>query len=140
MKLGFNSIFYRTLKLNRYVSNVYNNETNMAVVVAPALYVAMKRNTPMLARVATEIRGYHLVNRAPIKEARWEDINESILRPFYEITGVAKGDHASGKDMVCDGRGISNKSATVKKGAIGVSSYRLTKVCSSKTPGCTKAI
>jgi hypothetical protein len=118
------------------VSNIIKREMS-----AKALHTGMMANARMLSRVATEIQGYHLVNRAPIKEARWEDINESILRPFHTITGVAKGDHTSGKDMVCDGYGISNKSAMVnKKGMIAVSSYRLTKVCSSKTPGCTKAI
>ena len=84
----------------------------------------------ILTRAKTEIKGYHLLNESPIKESRWEDINVAILSPFCRITDVAKGDHTSGKDIVCNGHGISNKSAMVsKKGIVSISSYRLTKVC-----------
>ena len=127
--------FSHMQKLNR-ICNIFNIFT-----MSQPLYTVLRAVPAIIARANTEIRGYHLVNEAPIKESRWEDINVSILSPFCRITDVAKGDHASGKDIVCNGHGISNKSAMVsKKGIVSISSYRLTKVCSAKTPGDTKAI
>ena len=96
----------------------------------------IKGNPKIINRFKTELQGYHCVNTSPLKESRWEDVNESILTPYFAITDVAKGDHRSGKDMVCNGVGLSNKSSICdKKGMVNISSYRLGGVCSDKDPG-----
>lgn len=109
--------------------------------MAKSLCETFKSMKGLMDRAETEIKGYHLVNETPIKETRWEDINESIVSPYCEISDVAKGNHKSGKDHSCMGFGISNKSTTVsKKGIVNVSSYRLSSVCSDKKPGDIKCI
>jgi hypothetical protein len=84
----------------------------------------------------SEIRGYHSINRTPIKESVWEDFNYNIVSKVCDVTNEANGNHLSGADMCFNGQGISMKSAKIEKdNSIKISSYRLTKVCSDRTPG-----
>jgi len=84
----------------------------------------------------SEIRGYHSINRTPIKESVWEDFNYNIVSKVCTVTNAANGNHLSGSDMCFNEQGISMKSAKIEKdNSINISSYRLTKVCSDRTPG-----
>ena len=84
----------------------------------------------------SEIRGYHSINRTPIKESVWEDFNYNIVSKVCDVTNEANGNHLSGADMCFNGQGISMKSAKIEKdNSINISSYRLTKVCSDRKPG-----
>uniref|UniRef100_A0A6C0KIN3 Uncharacterized protein n=1 Tax=viral metagenome TaxID=1070528 RepID=A0A6C0KIN3_9ZZZZ len=85
-----------------------------------------------------EIMGYHIINDAPIKEAVWEEINKNIVKDVCEISDEAQGNHLSGKDNKFNNWNISNKTAKMNKNKIDISSYRLTKVCSNKSPGIPK--
>lgn len=81
------------------------------------------------------IKGYHMINVTPIKETVWEEINCDILRWCCSITDEANGNHMSGKDNRFDEFNISNKSTKQNGSIINLSSYRLTSVCSDKSPG-----
>jgi len=84
------------------------------------------------------VKGYHLINNDPIKEAPWEEINAIVLDASgYDIISQSNGSHKSGKDLSCILGGLSNKSTKYKNGnnAFSISSYRLTSVCSDKTHG-----
>jgi len=91
------------------------------------------------------IRGYHLVNEEPMKEAPWEAINATILGASgLPVQSQARGSHKSGADIQCEklGGGLSNKSAQYQshRKSFKVSSYRLTGVCSDKCPGKSEDI
>ena len=83
--------------------------------------------------LAKTVRGYHLVNGSPIKEAVWEGILASSL----SVSGIEyswnNGGHQSGRDIsVVDGvrrLGVSCKSCKDKKTGkhLTLSSYRMTK-------------
>lgn len=84
------------------------------------------------------VKGYHLLNSEPIKEAVWEDINVQILEAAgCSIASQARGSHRSGADISCSLGDFSNKSAKydVSGSSFQISSYRLTAVCSDKQPG-----
>jgi hypothetical protein len=84
------------------------------------------------------VKGYHLVNSSPIKESVWEDINAVVLNESgFSITSQSSGSHKSGADLSCSLGNFSNKSSKYEnsKTCFGISSYRLTKVCSEKNPG-----
>lgn len=90
------------------------------------------------------VRGYHFINDDPIKETPWEDINAQILTASgIIINSQSNGSHKSGADLSCSLGDLSNKSTqyeTGEKNSFGVSSYRLTTVCSDKTPGESRDI
>jgi len=85
------------------------------------------------------VSGYHLLNNDPIKEAVWEDINRIVLEHSgCPVQSQSCGSHAPGADLTCSLGRFSNKSTKwsgVKKGTFDISSYRLTSVCSDKSPG-----
>jgi hypothetical protein len=84
------------------------------------------------------VKGYHLVNDAPIKESLWEDINAIVLNASdCPVDSQSDGSHKSGGDLNCSLGILSNKSTIYGNGknSFSVSSYRLTTVCSDKTPG-----
>ncbi len=94
------------------------------------------RNDVITSAFNSEIRGYHSINRTPIKESVWEDFNYNIVKNVCTVTNAANGNHLSGADMCFNEQGISMKSAKIEKdNSINISSYRLTKVCSDRTPG-----
>ena len=98
------------------------------------IYLKLKRNN--VSKVfSNEFNGYHLICKAPVKEALWEEINKNIVSTFCNVSDEAKGNHKSGKDMQFDKYGISIKSSKIERGKISISSYRLTTICSDKNPG-----
>lgn len=94
--------------------------------------------TAALAGAAPDhFRGYHLLMDEPVKEAVWEAVNRDILnKAGCPVTSTADGSHTSGADIQCSLGALSNKSVKYEKGgAIAISSYRLTTVCSDAAPG-----
>jgi len=81
------------------------------------------------------IGGYHMINKTPIKEGVWEEVNCDIVRKVCDITDEANGNHASGKDNRFDNKNFSNKSAKTDGTNVSISSYRLTGVCNDKDNG-----
>ena len=78
------------------------------------------------------------MNDAPIKETTWEDINAQVLSASgCIINSQSNGSHKPGADLSCSLGAFSNKSTQYETGnnSFEVSSYRLTTVCSDKTPG-----
>lgn len=101
----------------------------------------------VLANLATNftkcVKGYHLINDDPIKEARWEDINAIILNASgCAVNSQSDGSHRSGADLNCSLGSFSNKSTQLEKGdkSFTLSSYRLTTVCSDKDAGNIESI
>jgi len=89
------------------------------------------------------IKGYHMLNGDPIKEAVWEQINSQIFKHSgIQVIGQACGSHSPGCDIETDKGKFSNKSAKYdKKGAeFSISSYRLTAVTSAESPGTPEEI
>jgi len=86
------------------------------------------------------ITGYHMINKPPIKEAVWEDINNKIVQNVVDITDEANGNHKSGEDVKYDKKSISNKTTKINNNKLAISSYRLTNVCSAKSYGIEKDI
>ncbi len=90
------------------------------------------------ANFAKCVKGYHLINDDPIKETPWEDINAIVLDASdCAVHSQSNGSHKSGGDLSCALGGFSNKSTQYETGnnSFKISSYRLTTVCSDKTPG-----
>ena len=84
------------------------------------------------------VKGYHLVNDDPIKETPWEDINAIILNASgCDVHSQSNGSHKSGGDLSSSLGTFSDKSTQYGAGneSFKISSYRLTTVCSDKTPG-----
>lgn len=89
------------------------------------------------------VRGYHLINNSPIKEAVWEDINSTVfMRSGIEVFSKSDGSHLSGMDINSALGRISNKSAKYSSGKthFDISSYRLTTVCSENSCGSVEEI
>ena len=81
------------------------------------------------------INGYHIINKTPIKETVWEEVNCDIVRDVCNISDEANGNHVSGKDNRFDNCNVSNKSAKTDKDKVSISSYRLSSVCDSANNG-----
>jgi hypothetical protein len=84
------------------------------------------------------VKGYHLINDDPIKETPWEDINAQVLSTSgCSIDAQSNGSHKPGADLLCSLGALSNKSTQYESNnkSFKLSSYRLTTVCSDKTPG-----
>lgn len=84
-----------------------------------------------LKHMIKTIRGYHLVNSSPIKEAVWENVLASSLASSGIEHVWYNGGHQSGKDItIIDGVkrvGVSCKSCKDNKKHLHLSSYRMTK-------------
>ena len=93
------------------------------------IYKLFKKNQKHFEKV---INGYHIINKAPIKEAVWEEINCEIAESICNISDEAMGNHKSGKDIKINNFNISNKSCKLDGNCISLSSYRLTSVCTNK--------
>ena len=97
--------------------------------------------TPELIAILGEnfakcVKGYHLVNQDPIKESPWEDINVIVMEASgCAVKSQASGSHKSGADLSCSLGDFSNKSSQYAASSFGISSYRLSSVCSNKAPG-----
>ena len=103
--------------------------------------VSMSRLTRELTTILSNnfvkcVKGYHLINDDPIKEAPWEDINAQILAASGCSVKTGKGSHKSGTDLTCSLGNMSNKSTKYDNlNQFKLSSYRLTTVCSDKEAG-----
>ena len=89
------------------------------------------------------IRGYHMVNDAPVKEAVWEDLNVLVLQHSdCPVEEQSRGSHKPGADITCSLGRFSNKSSTVNadKASFDISSYRLTTVCSAANHGTPEGV
>jgi hypothetical protein len=89
------------------------------------------------------VKGYHLINSAPIIEKTWEDLNATIFNSVgIEVDSKSDGSHSPGMDIHCTLGGISNKSGKYsnQKKHIDISSYRLTTVCNAKNFGTPSEI
>ena len=89
------------------------------------------------------IKGYHMLNSDPIKEAVWEQINAQVFKHSgIQVIGQACGSHSPGCDIETDKGKFSNKSAKYEsKGTeFSISSYRLTGVTSADTLGTPEEI
>ena len=105
----------------------------MALAIAPELVQGFKLYFTRC------IRGYHLINLDPIKEAVWESINSQVLThsggTVYE---KSSGSHSPGSDISSSIGNFSNKSVKYESPEhchFNISSYRLTTVCSADNPG-----
>lgn len=102
------------------------------------IYIKFKKQQLQFNAVIT---GYHIINKSPIKEAVWEEINCEIVSNVCIITDKSNGNHISGKDNRFDKFNISNKTTKKEKdNNISISSYRLTSVCNDKLLGNSKDI
>lgn len=84
------------------------------------------------------VTGYHYINDDPIKETPWENINSDVLSESgFGVNSQSNGSHKPGADLSCSLGAFSNKSTQYEPDnkSFKVSSYRLTGVCSDKTPG-----
>lgn len=84
------------------------------------------------------VKGHHLINDNPIKETHWEYINAQVLTASgCTVKSQSNGSHKPGADLSCSLGKLSNKSTQYKTGnkSFDLSSYRLTTVCSDRTPG-----
>jgi len=100
------------------------------------IYTLVKKFKTLQSTFNAVITGYHMINKAPIKEAVWEELNCSIVKNICLISDCANGNHVSGKDNSFDNINYSNKTAKVERNNnTGISSYRLTKVCNEANNG-----
>jgi hypothetical protein len=77
-----------------------------------------------------------MLNKDPIKEAVWEQINSQVFNHSgIEVIGQACGSHSPGCDIETTSGKFSNKSAKYEKDSFSISSYRLTSVTNSENPG-----
>jgi len=129
---------------NALASCVLTTEPVTAPVVEPMASTVLltdESRAALRSNFTKCVQGYHLVNNDPIKESPWEDVNTIVLEASgFPVADKANGSHKSGSDLTCALGGFSNKSTQydgVKqtKDAFKISSYRLTTVCSDKTPG-----
>lgn len=127
-----------------------NNAITKATAVKPKLVIVEDTitmdevNKELITQNFTKcVRGYHLINNSPIKEAVWEDINSTVfMRSGIEVFSKSDGSHLSGMDINSALGRISNKSAKYSSGKthFDISSYRLTTVCSENSCGTIEEI
>ena len=89
------------------------------------------------------VKGYHMLNTDPIKEAVWESINAVVFKySGIQIISQACGSHSSGSDIETDIGKFSNKSAKYegKCSKFAISSYRLTAVTNAENVGSLEEI
>lgn len=117
----------KLIKCQSIVRKYLSNKNN--------IYILFK-NSSIETNFENTFKGYHLINTEPVKESRWEEINRSFVKEICCISDMANGSHTSGKDNKFNKWNISNKSGKIdKKGAVSISSYRLTSVCNEKNNG-----
>lgn len=119
------------------INNIINVQSRCRIWLANKknIYALTKKYKTLNPTFNAVIKGYHMINKAPIKESVWEEINCDIVRGTCNITDKANGSHASGKDNRFDSTDVSNKSTKTVGNNVSISSYRLTCVCSDKNNG-----
>ena len=115
------------------------NKTEMAnSVIKDTVLISDKILRILASNFVKCVNGYHLINNDPIKETPWEDINSIILSTSdCNVNSQSNGSHKPGSDLSCSLGCFSNKSTQYegKNDSFKLSSYRLTTLCSDKTPG-----
>lgn len=112
--------------------------TRIENTVSSAIAISDEIRSSLGSNFTKCVKGYHLVNDDPLKETPWEDINAIVLNASgCVVNSQSNGSHKSGGDLSCSLGGLSNKSTMYETGntSFKISSYRLTTVCSDKTPG-----
>ena len=104
------------------------------------IYSTHKKLKKCKSDYESTIKGYHMINKTPIKESVWEEINCDIVRNECSISDQANGNHISGKDNSFDNIDVSNKSTKIEGNNVTISSYRLTSVCNDKHNGTPQEI
>ncbi len=99
------------------------------------IYGISKKFKNLQSTFTATVNGYHMINKTPIKESVWEEVNCDIVRSVCSITDEANGNHASGKDNRFDNINVSNKSTKTDGNNVSISSYRLSSVCNDKNNG-----
>jgi len=85
------------------------------------------RTTKFAQELEKTIRGYHMVNDVPIKEAVWESVLAQSLRRADCANTWKQGGHQSGMDILIGDQGISCKTTKMGRTSFKVSSFRMTK-------------
>jgi hypothetical protein len=123
-------------EIQEYFNKVMNETVPQKIHDIPLVDISLIEKFKQLQPQFTAVvSGYHLINKTPIKESVWEEINCDIVGGVCNIKDEANGNHLSGKDIRFDNVDISNKTAKKVGNMINISSYRLTSVCCDKTPG-----
>lgn len=126
--------------INALVENIQAMSLSTAIenTVSPVISISDEIRTRLSANLTKAVKGYHIINNDPIKETPWEDINAQVLdKSGCDVKSQSNGSHKPGGDLSCSLGCFSNKSAKYESGntSFKISSYRLTEVCSDKTPG-----
>jgi hypothetical protein len=100
--LNNNNILLIQKNLRRYMSN---NNNIFYCLKSKDIFKEFKNN----------VKGYHMINNSPIKEAVWEDLNVDIVKHKCTVTDFANGNHKSGKDNKFNNWNISNKTCKIDK-------------------------
>jgi len=114
------------------LDNLIENTVPSAITISDEIRMSLSSN------FAKCVIGYHLINDDPINETPWEDINAIVLNASgCVVNSQSNGSHKPGGDLSCSLGAFSNKSTQYATGnsSFSISSYRLTTVCSDKTPG-----
>jgi hypothetical protein len=89
------------------------------------------------------VKGYHMLNADPIKEAVWETINSQVFKySGIQVISQACGSHSPGCDIETNKGKFSNKSAKyeAKGREFNISSYRMTATTNAENPGTPEEI
>lgn len=100
-------------------------------------------NTKLNTNFSKYVLGYHMFNKQPLKEARWEEANSDIFkRSGISVHSESDGSHSSGMDLNTSFGTFSNKSSKYSKNKeyFDISSYRLTTVCNQNNYGTPEEI
>ena len=99
------------------------------------IFALCKKFKTLQVRFVSEIGGYHMLHKTPIKESVWEEINCNIVEGVFSIIYESMGSHMSGIDNIFDKAKMSNKTIKINKNDCNLSSYRLTNVCNPTNIG-----
>lgn len=130
IKKNINTIQVNMLEMSR--STIIDNTVSSPITISDDIRSCLSEN------FTKAVKGYHIINNDPIKETPWENINAQVLdKSGCQVQSQSNGSHKSGGDLSCSLGCFSNKSAKYESGntSFKISSYRLTEVCSDKTPG-----
>jgi hypothetical protein len=103
----------------------------------------MEINSRLNQNFGKYVTGYHMFNKQPLKEVRWEEANSDIFkRSGISIYSESDGSHLSGMDLDTSFGKFSNKSSKYSRNKenFDISSYRLTKICNQNNFGTPEEI
>ena len=100
--------------------------------------ISTEQRARLAGTFSNYVRGYHLINPEPIKEAVWESINAAVLRESgCPVSYQSNGSHNPGTDIASALGTMANKTSKYNPGnkSFSISSYRLTALCSASAHG-----